>query len=130
MTSQHSSVVQPAVIAQKGAVSVLLRNASPLHVVASPHVGSASQHVVWQLEPVTVPEQKVGGDASFAEPGKQATTHFTARRMKGMFPVPRCHFEVSVGGKQPGFSGIADASTTEVVTGRFEVVGEVEQVGH
>jgi beta-glucosidase len=32
-------------------------------------------------------------------------------------------FEVSVGGKQPGFSGLADAATTGVVTRRFEVVG-------
>ena len=32
-------------------------------------------------------------------------------------------FQVSVGGKQPGFSGAADAATTEVVSGRFEVVG-------
>ena len=31
-------------------------------------------------------------------------------------------FEVSVGGKQPGFSGLADAATTGVVTGRVEVV--------
>ncbi len=34
-------------------------------------------------------------------------------------------FEVSVGGKQPGFSGLADAITTGVVSGRFEVVGQV-----
>ena len=33
-------------------------------------------------------------------------------------------FEVSVGGKQPGFKGIADAATTGVLTGRFEVVGD------
>lgn len=32
-------------------------------------------------------------------------------------------FQVSVGGKQPGFSGLADAATTGGVTGRFEVVG-------
>jgi len=32
-------------------------------------------------------------------------------------------FEVSVGGKQPGFAGRADAATTGSVTGRFEVVG-------
>jgi beta-glucosidase len=32
-------------------------------------------------------------------------------------------FTVSVGGKQPGFSGAADAGTTSVVTGRFTVVG-------
>jgi len=32
-------------------------------------------------------------------------------------------FEVGVGGKQPGFKGIADAATTQVLMGRFEVVG-------
>jgi beta-glucosidase len=37
-------------------------------------------------------------------------------------------FEVSLGGKQPGFSGIADAETTGVVTGRFEVVGDVTEI--
>jgi beta-glucosidase len=33
-------------------------------------------------------------------------------------------FEVSVGGKQPGFSGTADASTTDVVMGKFEVLDQ------
>jgi beta-glucosidase len=33
-------------------------------------------------------------------------------------------FAVSVGGKQPGFSGAQDAATTEVVTARVEVIGE------
>jgi beta-glucosidase len=33
-------------------------------------------------------------------------------------------FEISVGGKQPGFTGLADAATTGVVTGRFAVTGE------
>jgi beta-glucosidase len=32
-------------------------------------------------------------------------------------------FRASIGGKQPGFKGIADASTTEVLTDHFEVVG-------
>jgi beta-glucosidase len=32
-------------------------------------------------------------------------------------------FDLSVGGKQPGFSGTADAATTGVVTGRFSVTG-------
>jgi len=32
-------------------------------------------------------------------------------------------FSVSVGGKQPGFSGTADAATTGSVTGRFTVTG-------
>ncbi len=31
-------------------------------------------------------------------------------------------FEVSAGGKQPGFSGVADARTTNVVSARFEVI--------
>jgi beta-glucosidase len=34
-------------------------------------------------------------------------------------------FELSVGGKQPGFDGVADAPTTTVVAGRFEVLGEI-----
>ncbi len=33
-------------------------------------------------------------------------------------------FELSVGGKQPGFSGTADAATTQTVTGSFTVEGE------
>ena len=37
-------------------------------------------------------------------------------------------FEVSVGGKQPGFRGVADAATTGVVTGRFRVTGEVARL--
>jgi len=32
-------------------------------------------------------------------------------------------FEVSVGGKQPGFSGVGDSATTDVVVAQFEVVG-------
>ena len=32
-------------------------------------------------------------------------------------------FTVAVGGKQPGFTGIADAHTTDVVKGRFRVTG-------
>ena len=32
-------------------------------------------------------------------------------------------YELSVGGKQPGMRGLADAATTEVVTARLEVVG-------
>jgi beta-glucosidase len=32
-------------------------------------------------------------------------------------------FELTVGGKQPGFKGAADARTTDVITGRFELTG-------
>jgi beta-glucosidase len=38
-------------------------------------------------------------------------------------------FEVSVGGKQPGFTGRADAATTATVTGRFEAVGDTIVIG-
>jgi beta-glucosidase len=33
-------------------------------------------------------------------------------------------YEISVGGKQPGFTGLADAATTGVVTGNLAVTGE------
>ncbi|MFC1662156.1 hypothetical protein ACFL3S_12025, partial [Gemmatimonadota bacterium] len=33
-------------------------------------------------------------------------------------------FELSVGGKQSGFTGSADAPTTEALTTRFVVIGE------
>ncbi len=36
--------------------------------------------------------------------------------------------EISVGGKQPGFKGIADSHTSGVVTGRFKVVGSRVQI--
>jgi len=37
-------------------------------------------------------------------------------------------FSVSVGGKQPGFSGLADAKTTGTVSGRFKVGGKTFEV--
>jgi beta-glucosidase len=38
--------------------------------------------------------------------------------------VPPGEIEISVGGKQPGFRGPADASTTEVVTGKLLLTGQ------
>jgi beta-glucosidase len=37
-------------------------------------------------------------------------------------------FELSVGGKQPGSTGTADASTTGVVSGQFQVIGAKLQI--
>ncbi len=34
-------------------------------------------------------------------------------------------FDISVGGKQPGFSGTADAATTKVITGQFTIAGNL-----
>ena len=33
-------------------------------------------------------------------------------------------FEITVGGKQPGFAGLADAATTQTVSGTMEVAGK------
>lgn len=64
----------------------------------------------------------------FLKPGEKQTVSFTlgAERMtviddKGKRVVEPGEFTVSVGGKQPGFTGRADAKTTSVVTGRFVV---------
>ena len=37
-------------------------------------------------------------------------------------------FEVTVGGKQPGFHGNADASNTQTLSARFEITGGVYEV--
>jgi beta-glucosidase len=37
-------------------------------------------------------------------------------------------FEISVGGKQPGFNGIADSHTSGVLTGKFKVSGSRVQI--
>jgi beta-glucosidase len=37
-------------------------------------------------------------------------------------------YEISVGGKQPGFSGLADAATTGVATARLTIAGEPSAV--
>jgi beta-glucosidase len=69
------------------------------------------------------------------QPGESRTVSFTLAPDQfsvidndGHRVVEPGAFEVSVGGKQPGFRGVADASTTGVVTGRFEVVGEALRV--
>jgi beta-glucosidase len=71
----------------------------------------------------------------FLKPGEKQTVSFTlgAERMtviddKGKRVVEPGEFTVSVGGKQPGFTGRADAKTTSVVTGRFVVTGSVTAI--
>jgi beta-glucosidase len=69
------------------------------------------------------------------QPGQHQTIHFTLRPfelavvdMQGKRMVQPGPVEISVGGKQPGFSGAADASTTTVVTGRLNVTGAAKNV--
>jgi beta-glucosidase len=79
---------------------------------------------------VPVPIRSLQGfSRMYLEPGVSRTVSFTLEPRQfsqiddeGQRLVEPGVFEVSVGGKQPGFSGLADASTTGVVTGRFEVV--------
>ena len=73
----------------------------------------------------------VGVQRVFLQPGEQEQLDFaiTNRQLslideQANRVVEPGLFEISVGGKQPGFTGTADASTTDIVTGQFEVLGE------
>jgi beta-glucosidase len=72
-----------------------------------------------------------GLERVFLRPGERQTVSFTLtpRQLSLIDPewervLEPGEFEVTVGGKQPGFSGLADAATTGVVTGGFRVVGD------
>jgi beta-glucosidase len=81
---------------------------------------------------VPVPIRALAGIARLSlEPGGRRHVSFTLtpRQLSlidasGNRVVEPGDFEISAGGKQPGFSGRADAATTGVVTGRFSVRGE------
>ena len=81
---------------------------------------------------VPVPIRSLQGfQRVFLGPGQRKTVSFTlAPRQISLIDtewqrvVEPGLFKVTVGGKQAGFSGIADAATTGVVSGHFEVVGE------
>jgi beta-glucosidase len=69
------------------------------------------------------------------KPGERRTVRFTlAPRQLSLVDknmqrvIEPGVFEIAVGGKQPGFKGRADAATTQVVTGRFEVTGSTYSV--
>jgi len=81
--------------------------------------------------PVPVPIRSLAGFArAHLASGESRVINFTLNpRMmsvinnEGKRTVPPGRFRIEVGGKQAGFRGIADAATTEVLTGEFEVVG-------
>lgn len=69
------------------------------------------------------------------KPGEKQKVSFTLspRQMSvildnGKRVVEPGDFSVSIGGKQPGFTGSADAQTTGVVSGKFTVSGKVFEV--
>jgi beta-glucosidase len=85
---------------------------------------------------VPVPVRSLAGVARLhLEPGERRGVSFTLapEQMtvidgRGRRVVEPGEFLISVGGKQPGFKGHADASTTGVVTGRFNVTGKVTEI--
>jgi beta-glucosidase len=107
------------------AVSVEIRNTG---VVAGEEV--VQLYVTDVAASVPVPIRSLQGfQRVFLQPGESRRVPFNleSRQLsmidnEGQRVVEPGVFEISVGGKQPGFRGIADASTTGVVTGRFEVV--------
>jgi beta-glucosidase len=69
------------------------------------------------------------------KPGERRRVTFTLKPEqmtvvdeRGRRVIEPGEFLVSVGGKQPGFNGRADAATTGIVTGRFVVNGKVTEV--
>src|ERR687890_411546 len=80
---------------------------------------------------VRVPVRSLAGvERVRLKPGERRVVSFTVGprqlaviRDDGRAFVEPGEFRVSVGGKQPGFAGTADAATTSFVEGRFTVVG-------
>jgi beta-glucosidase len=81
---------------------------------------------------VPVPIRSLAGIRRvFLKPGEKRNVSFELSRDqmtiiddKGRRVIEPGEFTVSIGGKQPGFTGRADASTTGAVTGRFTVTGK------
>jgi len=82
---------------------------------------------------VPVPIRSLAGiQRIFLKPGEKRTVTFTLAPEQmsviddqGKRIVEPGEFLISVGGKQPGFSGYADARTTGVVTRRFSITGRI-----
>lgn len=85
---------------------------------------------------VPVPIRSLAGvERVFLKAGEKRKISFTLkpRQMSlisndGRRMVEPGDFSISVGGKQPGFSGRADAATTAVATGKFTVAGKIFEV--
>jgi beta-glucosidase len=85
---------------------------------------------------VPVPLRSLAGVRRVSlKPGEKQNVSFTLTPAqmtviddKGKRIIEPGEFMVSVGGKQPGFTGRADARTTGVVTGKFVVAGKVVEI--
>jgi beta-glucosidase len=85
---------------------------------------------------VPVPIRSLGAAKRInLKPGEKREVSFTLtpRQMSvilddGRRVIEPGDFEISVGGKQPGFTGSADAQTTSVVIGRFSLSGKAVKI--
>jgi beta-glucosidase len=85
---------------------------------------------------VPVPVRSLAGvKRVFLKPGEKQTISFglTGEQMsiiddQGRRVIEPGAFLISIGGKQPGFKGRADASTTSVTEARFDVTGRATEI--
>ncbi|HJX90554.1 MAG TPA: glycoside hydrolase family 3 C-terminal domain-containing protein [Pyrinomonadaceae bacterium] len=85
---------------------------------------------------VRVPIRSLAGvERVHLKPGERRVVSFTIDRHQlavitddGRTVVEPGEFKVTIGGKQPGFTGTADASTTDFVEGRFTLSGAVTEL--
>ena len=71
----------------------------------------------------------------YLKPGEKRSVSFTISPNQmsiiddnGKRVIEPGEFLISAGGKQPGFTGSADAETTSAVTKKFNVIGKVAEV--
>ena len=85
---------------------------------------------------VRVPVRSLAGvERIHLKPGERRVVSFTIQPRQlavitddGRTVVEPGDFKVTIGGKQPGFAGAADASTTSFIEGRFTVTGTPTEV--
>ncbi len=85
---------------------------------------------------VRVPIRSLAGvERIHLKPGERRVVEFTIKPRQlavitddGRTVVEPGDFKVTIGGKQPGFTGTADAATTSYVEGRFSVTGSATEL--
>jgi beta-glucosidase len=85
---------------------------------------------------VRVPIRSLAGvERVHLKPGERRVVEFTIKPRQlaiitdeGRTVVEPGDFKVTIGGKQPGFTGTADAATTSVVEGRFSITGAATEL--
>jgi beta-glucosidase len=85
---------------------------------------------------VRVPLRSLAGvERVHLKPGEKRVVSFTLEPRQlsvitndGRTVVEPGQFRVTIGGKQPGFTGSADATTTSFVEGRFSVTGAATEI--